>query len=234
MLINQLPFFPRDNHGKDSDTGTAGFTLIEMVLAVSIFAMIIVVIFSSFRVGIRSWERGERNIEFNQRLRSVAELLFREISSTYPYKITPGQLDKHKEYIAFFGKADTLKFVSYANLQKRSGGLSLIELWVDEDEGLKLGEGAAFASNASELDDVELRDDELSAVVFPEVVKIEFRYYERKKKEDEGEWVERWDPRDKKHRLPHSVEVSMSMVMPNEQEMTRRLVIPIMFSGKKV
>ena len=70
-----------------------GFTLIEMLLAISIFSMVVAIIFSSFSVGLGSWEKGERDIEYYQRLRSVTELLFRQINSTYSYKIKRGELD---------------------------------------------------------------------------------------------------------------------------------------------
>ena len=37
-----------------------GFTLIEMLLAISIFSMVVAIIFSSFSVGLGSWEKGEK------------------------------------------------------------------------------------------------------------------------------------------------------------------------------
>ena len=191
--------------------------------------MVVTVIFSSFRLGFRAWESGEAGIEFFQRVRAVSELIFREINSTYPYKITPGVLDTHKRFFAFFGKPDSLKFVSYANLHKRTGGMSLLELWVSEGEGLKMGEGLALFSNQSDLDDLDLRSEDRSVVLLPEAKKINFRYFSRKRKEDEGEWLENWDPKDKGTRLPLYVEISFNILDSNDEELTERLIVPIMF-----
>ncbi len=42
----------------------SGFTLIEMMLAVSILAMVIVTIFTSLRIGINAWEKGKKTSAF--------------------------------------------------------------------------------------------------------------------------------------------------------------------------
>ena len=210
-----------------------GFTLIEMILAVSIFSMVVVIMFSSFRIGIGSWEKGEKDLEFFQRIRSSADLLFREIGSTYPYKIDPGELDTHKQFYAFFGKPDSLKFVSYASMNKRESGLSLLEIWVDEEKGLMLGEEAALISNMSALNDIDLRDDDRAVVVCPEASKIDFRYFDRKRREEDGEWSDRWNPQDKIERkdprLPLFVEVMVTFRKDSdEEELKEKLIVPIM------
>ena len=190
--------------------------------------MIVVVIFSSFSLGLRAWEKGERNIKFYQQTRAVTDVLCREINSTYPYKIFPGTLDKHTSFFAFFGQSDSLKFVSSANLHKRPGGLSLLEIWVEDDSGLMLGEHAALVSNLSDLEDIELRDEKMSLLISGDVKKIDFKYFDRKTKDDDGEWLDRWDPRDKKNRLPLFVEIILTLTGRNDEEVQQRLVIPIM------
>jgi len=207
----------------------AGFTLIEMVLAVSIFSMVVAVMFSSFRLGLSAWKKGEKDIEFFQQIRAVSDLLRREINSTYPYKITPGLLDTHKSFFAFFGKSDSLKFVSYANLHIKDRGLSLMEMWVEDGKGLMVGEGAALVSNLSDLEDIPLRDEEMSFVISPDVEKIELRYFDREKKEDEGEWLEQWNPKDKQSRLPLFVDIVLTFKDNNDDELKERLIVPIMF-----
>ena len=210
-----------------------GFTLIEMLLAITIFSMVVVIIFPSFRIGIGSWEKGEKDLEFFQRIRSSADLLFREIGSTYPYKIDLGELDKSKKFYAFFGKPDSLKFVSYAGINKRESGLSLLEIWVDEEKGLMLGEDAALVSNLSALNDIDLRDDDRAVVVCPEAEKIDFRYFDRKRRNEDGEWSDRWNPKDKierkKLRLPLFVEVMVTFRKgSDEEELKETLIVPIM------
>ncbi len=217
---------------RSEDRGSAGFTLLEMLLAICIFALVVAVLFSSFFVGIGSWEKGEQRIEYQQRMRAVCELLFREISATYPYYITPSQMDKHTSYIAFFGEESSLRFVSYANLHKRASGLSMLEFWVSERDGLMLGEAAALAANLEDFDAESLRDQDRSLSICRDVTGLEFRYYEKKKGQDSGEWLERWDPEENKGILPSVIEITVTFADPRGGSLDQMLIIPIMCSMK--
>jgi len=204
-----------------------GFTLIEMLLAIAIFSLVIGVIFTSFRLGASSWERGERDIEHYQKIRAVNELMYREIRSCFPYILTPGELDTHVNYYAFFGKADSLKFVSTASVQKINRGLSFIEFWVKEGTGLMVGEVLAIGP---ELADVSLRDEDRALVIAPDVKNIHFRYFDRKNKDEKGEWEQSWDPRNKTGqdlRLPEAVQVSLEFDMGNGRVFNQEFIVPI-------
>jgi general secretion pathway protein J len=223
---NRTESCPKEKSVMISKSGS-GFTLIEIVLAVSILAMVIAVISTSFRIGINAWEKGESKIESLQTKRAVNALIYREIKSVYPYTITPGELDTHLKYNAFFGESDSLKFVSHASTTGRSTGLSLIEMWTEEDKGLFIGEREAIVSNLSDLNDIDLRDEDTAVSVCREIKKISFRYFERKNKDEEGEWQENWDPKDKKERLPLFVEILLVYIDDNDEESEELLVVPI-------
>jgi len=210
-----------------------GFTLLELLLAISIFAVVVVVLFSSFSVGIGAWEKGEAGIEFQQRLRAVSELMFREISSTYPYFLTPSQLDKHTSYVAFFGESDSLRLVSYANLHKRASGLCMLEFWVSERSGLLLGEAAALAANKEDFDAVPLRSPEYSLEICKDVQGLQFRYFDQKNDDEPGEWLERWDPVERQGVMPKIIEVTLTFLDQRGEETTQQLIIPIMSSLQK-
>jgi general secretion pathway protein J len=204
-----------------------GFTLIEMLLAIAIFSMVIGVIFTSFRLGISSWEKGEKDLERYQRMRAISELFYREIRSCFPYILTPGELDKHVQFYAFFGEPDSLKFVSSASIAKTNRGLSLLEFWVNPKNGLMVGEDRALGQD---LSDSMLRDENRSTVIDSSIKKVRFRYYDQKKKGEQGEWVQRWNPRDKtgsEMRLPRAVQLSIEYDMGRGRVFTEELMIPI-------
>jgi general secretion pathway protein J len=210
-----------------SDCG--GFTLIELLLAVTIFAMVIGVLFGSFRVGISAWQGGERDIVFQQNVRAVTEMIFREINCTHSYIISQSTTETAEEFSAFFGSPDSLIFVTKATLQNRIGGLSLIEIWVDDENGLMLAEAPALFTNYDEMNDSNLRTDEYADVLSAWVKKISFRYFKREDEDDEGAWQDQWDPRTMdEYDLPLFVEISLLFEDVRGQDIEHVLLVPIM------
>ncbi len=49
----------------------SGFTLIELLISLSILSMLLVIVFSGLRMGVRAWEKGEANIDIRQRERVI-------------------------------------------------------------------------------------------------------------------------------------------------------------------
>ena len=96
--------------------GQAGFTLLELLIAMTLMGMILVLLFGGLRLGVRSWDASQRQVDTLNSVRSVENFLRREISLTYPYvwKNTPGQR------VAFLGERNKLSFV--AQLPTRVGG----------------------------------------------------------------------------------------------------------------
>lgn len=224
-------FFAREVAGP-AVTGAArrrGFTLIELILAITIFSMVVGVLFSAFQVGISAWQGGERDIVFYQSMRAVTELVFREITCTHPYTITPGTTDTGESFSAFFGTSDSLLFVTNATLQNRISGLSLIELWVDDENGLMLAEAPALFTSYEEMLSVNLRTDDYAEVLSEWVKKITFRYFEREDEDDEGTWQEQWDPRNSEdYDLPVMVEVTLLFEDVRGREIEHVVLVPIM------
>lgn len=60
-----------------------GFTLMEIMLAVTIFAMVATAIYSTFRVGVRAWEAGRKEITRMQQARIVFDTMSRDLRSVY-------------------------------------------------------------------------------------------------------------------------------------------------------
>ena len=65
--------------------GERGFTLIETLLATSILVMIIAIVLSAFRLGIRSWEKGEAAVDSTAARRAILSRLEKDAGSMYPY-----------------------------------------------------------------------------------------------------------------------------------------------------
>nr|HQH12487.1 prepilin-type N-terminal cleavage/methylation domain-containing protein [Candidatus Sumerlaeota bacterium] len=60
-----------------------GFTLLEVLLAVSIFAMLISALYTTFRVGLRAYDIGEKEIDQMQHARVIFDTMSRDLRSVY-------------------------------------------------------------------------------------------------------------------------------------------------------
>ena len=87
-----------------------GFTLIEVIVTLTVLSFILLIIFGAFRLGLSAWERGESIKEEYQKVRIITQLISQQIKSIVPYKIKTQKTEGN--YLAFEGKAHSLKFVS--------------------------------------------------------------------------------------------------------------------------
>jgi general secretion pathway protein J len=218
-----------------------GFTLLELILSISILSGVLVTIYGTLTVGSRVWEKGERDIEKIQRERVVMNLLAREIKSVFPYRVTPSERDTHKEFYAFEGKKDSISFVSTAPLKGEKGGLSWLTFWVEDDEGLVVVERDALRADIFE--EKESIDKDEMEVLDHQVTAVRFDYYKLKsgktEGEGEGEWEEKWDA-EKEGTLPNAVRIELTFEEEGRGEdsegevYTKELITPLMVQVKQL
>ena len=96
-----------------------GFTLLEVLVAVVIMAVIMTTAFGALRLGGRSWEAGVSRASDNERFRAVADLLRRQVHQVIPMSWP----EDKKKRIAFEGAPNRLRFVAPAPKQHRQAGL---------------------------------------------------------------------------------------------------------------
>ena len=104
-----------------------GFTLVELLIAFVLVALISILLFSGLRLGIRSWEGVETSAEFNAELRLARDFLVRVLSQSRPITLT---LDA-EPYLLFTGNGQNLEFVSPLSEQVGIPGLYILRLGLE-------------------------------------------------------------------------------------------------------
>lgn len=175
-----------------------GFTLIELVIALTLSVVIVVILLAAMRLAYKSQAKGSEKIDMAQKIRMLGDRITWLLRGCYPFFFK--KLDEEK--IFFQGESDHIGFVttsvdSYGKGPEDLAGLKWVSVYVDE-EGLKVREKVFF------LEDVF--DDKEGNVYLldPEVRKLEFEYYEIPEGEKQGDWVSDWDPDEKKN-IPSAV-----------------------------
>lgn len=155
----------------------SGFTLLELIIAITILPLIILIIGNGFRLGMNAWEKGEQETVWTQRFRVLSGLLSQQIKSAYPYII-----DVDNEKLAVFeGKPGSVMFVTVL-ADSAYGGFKWVR-YSQKDGALLIKEGL--------LPDKKLKDNITGdeEVVDSGIGEIQFSYLSL----EENEWKDSWD-----------------------------------------
>ena len=176
-------------------TRTAGFTLLEVLLALGIVAATLAIVFGGLRVGLAAWQRGEERTAKLDHTRSLAVLLERALDGAFPYRIAPE--GEREARILFEGLPDRLTFATLSPPFPTGAPAAFTAVSLSADAaGLALRQ--QILPNPIELDRLRplLVDARTSA--------LRFRYLGR---EPEA-WRDTWDVRTEEG-LPRAVEITL-------------------------
>jgi general secretion pathway protein J len=193
--------------------GARGFTLMEVLLALSGLAMVVVLLVGSLRVGLRAWEASQRQTALQQETRAIVELVSEALEGAYPYR---GRLGEAPERVVLFqGAAEEVRFVTaapplgldapvspfHAVVLGRTGDrLRVIERLVPADE--------PFAEAPE-------------TVLSRSVTAFRLRY-----RDEAGLWQDEWDGKAAKG-LPTAVTVEVAVSAHGRQLQLPPLVVPL-------
>jgi len=164
-----------------------GFTLIEVVLAMTAVAMITAICYGAFHLAIRAVERGEVAVVASQRLRVAGDVVDHQIKSIVPYFARNQDGDT---YPYFQGTATSVAFVTASALAGGGGLLRVIYRVLDDPPRLVLTETPVFSADTLGRDQADL-PGEASAVVLDGFRTLRFEYLMNDGVDTE--WVARWD-----------------------------------------
>jgi general secretion pathway protein J len=112
-----------------------GFTLLELLIGMTLVGFILSLLFAGLNLGTRSWEAGEQRMVTSSRQAVVVDFIRRAIEQTYPLRWRVDEEDR----LAFAGEAESLRFVGTVAMHDGASGNHLIALdLVDGETGRDL------------------------------------------------------------------------------------------------
>ena len=108
-----------------------GFTLLEALVGITIFSLVIVVLYTGYRLGMRSWESGERTHAATSELRLAGSFIRRHAAQAFPLAIS----ERNAWRIWFQGEPHRLVFVTALPAYLGQGGMYEMTLELDERNG---------------------------------------------------------------------------------------------------
>lgn len=189
------------NPRSDLSINNKGLTLLEVTIAITITAVIIVILLSAMRLGYRSQNKGTERQEMAQRMRIVCDRVSWLLRGAYPYKVLD---EEGEETLYFSGGPQSVGLVTtsvdtYSESIQDRPGLKWITLSGD-GEGLKIMESIYFDMDAQQEGEAE------TYLLEPAVKSIGFEYLDTADEKDV--WITEWNGEEKVY-LPSAIRVSV-------------------------
>jgi general secretion pathway protein J len=174
-----------------SHAAASGFTLLELLLSLAITSIIVVLIFGTFRMGIRAWERGERDIEKQQRMRIVLELMRTQLGSL----TASATFKKSRNLVAFEGTENRISFISTLALDPAHRGMTVFTQYMikQTSEGFDLSVAELLPSGRATPVDVNLPENTPRTDLLTGVQEISFEYLNRFDSQGAARWQSKWE-----------------------------------------
>ena len=183
----------------NANLSKTGFTILELIVSITILTLIALIMGQGFRIGVNAWEKGEAETVETQKLRILSGMLTQQLKSFYLYRTKLD--DDNEKSILFKGENDSILFVTTL-ADSSYGGLKWVRYSFKEGV-LYYKEG--LLPDKEVMDNIE-GDEEILDADIEEVV---FEYYFGQ----EDEWKESWDDEESES-LPASVSVKLSYFEP--------------------
>jgi general secretion pathway protein J len=169
-----------------------GFTLLELLISIALLGLILVLLFGGLRLGVRSWDSVQQQVDNLNAVRSAESFLRHEMEQTFPYRWKKSLTKR----MAFLGERDKVQFVSRLPDRVGVGGLYAVSLELEHR-----GDGRRLVwkhvAIHSEMEDFTELDQSKEVVLAgsdrSSVEDIWLTYFGRDAEGATPRWVDRWD-----------------------------------------
>lgn len=172
-----------------------GFTLLELLISLTILTMVTVIIGAGLRLAMNAWEKGDIETGETQKLRILSSMFSQQLKSVFPYMT---EIDS-EQVIVFEGDKNSILFVTTTD-DILYGGLKWIR-YDYKDETLYYKEG--LLPDKELIDNIESDEEILDS----EIGEVTFEYFVA----HADEWRDSWDFDDS---LPDAVKIKISYFQP--------------------
>jgi general secretion pathway protein J len=169
-----------------------GFTLLELLIALTIVAVIVVITFGALRIGIRAWEKGEKDVDIRQRQRIVLDLIKRQLASTCVSDVW----GRDQQRVSLKGDNKSIAFVSHIPMAPGNRfGLVYVQYAVKQEKQGDKEHLTFYEKNIALPDKGAGNPDEGDfSELLPGMKSIVFEYLKNRPGEEVSLWQKSWDP----------------------------------------
>jgi general secretion pathway protein J len=206
------------------ESATGGFTLLELIAALAILALIAGSVAAGIRLASGSIERGEAVTRDAARLRAALGIVERTLMSADPLPIPA----RDNTAAFFVGEEKSVRFLTAGAPAVQGGGLRLISFFERTGgggNGLAMATASPFRAGGAE----GWNGMDKSRILVPGAGQLVFSYSAGPTEEGAWEWFPSWDLKEA-GRLPAAVRVEFSVPSPSGPRKSA-FVVPVPVGG---
>ncbi len=164
---------------------SAGFTLLELLVAVTLFALLSVALFGGLRFGMRATQAGTARLDRSAEIAAASGFLRNEIADAQALDKTTGDGGK---VVAFAGDGGSVEFVASPPAPLAAGGWHVLRLALEHGPG---GGRLVLTGRLVRSDGGEA-GAALRSVLLDRVSSVDFAYFGALAEGDAPAWHDRW------------------------------------------
>jgi general secretion pathway protein J len=182
--------------------GQEGFTLLELIIALSLLAIMVAMTAGVLATALSAVPRGEASAARSARLRAATAVIAKQVRSTVNY---PAHTDEEETFPYFWGDSNSFSFITAAPQHHGGEGLGWVTYWSD-GRTLWMGERLIFSMEAVSG---AAPDPSHQTALLEGLSATRFQYL--RLEGDDGEWRDSWDGLDEQS-LPAAVRITLEGV----------------------
>jgi general secretion pathway protein J len=175
---------------------TAGFTLLELLIALSIVGALLAIAFGGLSMAIAAWTRGEDRAEIQQHTRGITQIIGRTVGAAYPYRGSFGEGPEKR--ILFVGAENRLEFVTQTAAFPTAVPIAFTAVVIAIEDS---AQGRALVVRQRALPNRQPFTEAAVVLRDPTIHGLELQYLGT-----EGSWTDSWHADDEK-KLPSAVRI---------------------------
>jgi len=169
-----------------------GFTLLELLVAITLLGVLMAALFGALRLGTRVWETGEARLDASARVQVVQDFLRQQLSQTAPLAEFAGD-SQASGTMLFDGAREGLRFVSLLP-EHLGAGTNLVEVALREPR--RSGRPTDLVIRIRRLDlpdDLQTDSDTEERVLIENIAGLELAYFGSERPDAEPTWWQEWE-----------------------------------------
>lgn len=176
------------------DVWERGFTLLELLIAVTLLGLLMAALFGGLRLGARAWETGEQRLNDSARLQTVQQFVRQRLAQAYPLRVA--QPGSRRPKLLFHGRADAVRFATVLP-EHLGAGLYFLELTAKAADPAPAPEsvqnlvlGWRRFEPADEV--IDSKPETYERILIEGIEALDLAYFGAPQRSEPAEWWQEW------------------------------------------